>query len=219
MTFSDVQTEVLDRLALSSSDASTRIGREINKYYKQITTEIGLAQASARPATAQSANTTIGSQEVTFTSMEKITRVYYLSGSRKVFLDEVTFDELREENPTTADTPTRWAVKSYTNDDVVILIDKLAETQYALKADGFAIVATLSGSNTPQFPESFHDILVEAVLVDEYMRMEKFDLSEKSEQRFMKRMSDLRMWAAKSAYLDIQQGRQRVAWWPSPADN
>lgn len=163
----------------------------------------------SRPAHAQSANTTIGSAEVTFTSMEKITRVYILDAdSNKIFLDEVTVDELREETPATSDSPRRWAVKSYTNDDVVILLDKLAETQYAVKADGFSTTSTLSGSNTPQFPESFHDILIEGVLADEYMKLEKPDLAKISEMRYERRLSDLRMWAAKSVYLNTRQGER-----------
>ena len=183
--------------------------------HKRVTTAIGLAQVS-RYVLGASELTTIGSAEVTFNSMEKISRVYYLSGTAKKPLEEVTVDEIRDESdPDTSDEPTKFAVKGFTDDSVTIITNRLSETSHALYADGFTTAPTLSGVLAPNFPESFHDILVEGVLMDEYKRMEKTDLADRSKAEFEQRLSDLKMWAAKSAYLEIQQGRAatRRRWW------
>ena len=208
MTFAEIVSAVQDRLNLTSSASTTRIGKLVNIYYKRTTTSIGLAQVS-RPVVGTSIACTIGSPLVTFTNMEKVTRVYYLSGTSKKYLDEVTLDQLLEiPLPPTSDNPKLWAPQSYTNDDVVIRMDVNAATGFALKADGFAVAGTLSGSNTPVFPESFHDILIEGVLQDEYKKMEKLQLAQISSNIYEQRLSDLRYWAAKSLYLDIHQGKR-----------
>lgn len=208
MTFAETVTEIMDRLNLTSSEATTRVGRLVNRYYKRVTTAVGINPAVRQSLTA-SANTTIGSAEITFTSMEKITRVWYLgSSSEKVFLDEVSLDELREEDPVSSDTPSRWATKTLGATSVVLLLDTLAATTHAIKADGYGIVSTLSGSTAPAFPESFHDILVEGVLQDEYKKLEKGPLATASKREYEERLSDLRMWVAKSKYQLIQQGQR-----------
>lgn len=214
MTFSEIVSAVQDRLNLTSSASTTRIGKLVNTYYKRITTSVGIAQMNRPTSTPISTNTTIGSAVVSFAGLEKITRVYYLSGTTKVFLDEVTHDEIMEiPLPPTSDSPRKYAIESYTDNDVVVRMDVLAATAFALKADGFATTSTLSGSNVPAFPESYHDILVEGVLQDEYKKMEKLDLARISSNIYEQRLNDLKYWSAKSAYLTIQQGGRRQRWW------
>jgi hypothetical protein len=90
---------------------------------------------------------------------------------------------------------------------VDITVDSVASTTYTLYADGDSTITTLSGSDKPDFPDSFHDLLVYGAMADEYRKMEKMELSKECENDYEKRLSDLRMWIAKSAYLDIYQGR------------
>jgi hypothetical protein len=78
---------------------------------------------------------------------------------------------------------------------------------FTLYADGYVNVSTLSGSDIPDFPESFHDILIWGAMADEYRKMEKLPLMQDAEANYEKRLSDLRMFIAKSSYLDIYQGR------------
>jgi hypothetical protein len=158
-----------------------------------------------------SANTTIASQTIQFASVEKIHRVWYLSSGSKVFLTEATVDEIRDEDPESSDTPTKWALLSYTDNDVTIIIDTLAESEFAMKADGYATIGTLATSNVPQFPESFHDILVYACLKVEYKKMGHKEEMQDAAMEYRERLSDLRLWFAKSKYKMIQQHKYPVS--------
>jgi hypothetical protein len=54
----------------------------------------------------------------------------------------------------------------------------------------------------PTFPADFHDILVEGARYEELRKMDKMmPLAQEAYGRFEKRMSDLRYFLAKSAYL------------------
>lgn len=204
MTHDEIVTEVTSALNLTSSTASTRISRLVNRYYKRVTSALGIPEGTRISLTA-SANTTIASQTIQFTSVEKVFRVWRLESGAKKFLREVTLDELRDEDPVSSDSPTKWAIKSYTDNDVTILINTLAATEFAMKADCYATIGALTGSNVPQFPESFHDVLVYGVLKDEQKKMGHKAEADESKQEFRDRLSDLRMWFAKSKYKQIMQ--------------
>jgi hypothetical protein len=211
MTFDEIVTEVASHLNVTSTTSSTRIGRLVNRYYKRVTTAIGIPDGT-RISVSASANTTIGSRVIQFTSVEKVTRVFYLSGTTRIFLTEVSLDELLDiPLPATSDTPTKWASYLYTDNDVSIMVNTLASTQYAMKADCYAVVSTLSGSNVPQFPESFHDVLVYGVLKEEFKKMGHKDEAADADGEYRERLSDLRMWFAKSKYKQIQQHKYPAA--------
>ncbi len=209
MTFATIVTEVAARLDLSSSEATTRIGRELNVHYRDLTASLGLNPTRRSLVTA---NTTIASNDVTYAAIEKIERIINQNTTPYKILQEVTYDDIRNLNPesNSSDSPTCWAVKSVTSSGIVIALDKNAVTQYALKAEGLVTNSDLSGSNEPAFPQSFHYILTEFCLYDEYMRMEKKDLAQLSLGRAERGLSDLRMFFAKSAYLDIVQNGRKV---------
>src|SRR5688572_4551852 len=128
MTFTELRTEIMDRLNLSSTDASTRVGRAINRKYRLITSSIGL-QLSRR-STAQ-ATATIGVSTLTFTNTEKIINVFNRAVTPYKLLTEVTVDELREEMPFAAnDNPTKYAISSHTADTVTILLNRVPQTGF-----------------------------------------------------------------------------------------
>lgn len=205
MTFSELQTEILDRLNLSSTAAQTRIGRAINRKYRLITSSIGL-QLSRRTTAQQTV--TMGVSTVTFTNTEKIINVVNRAVTPYKVLDEVTLDELEAEMPFAAnDGPLKYAIHSHTADTVTILINRIPQTAFTLYADVHQAVAALSGSNEPAFPESFHDIIIEGVLSDELRKMEKPALAQIAQKEYERILSDLRMWIAKSGYLDQYQGK------------
>jgi hypothetical protein len=211
MTFDEIVTEVTSALNLTSTVATTRIGRIVNRYYKRVTTAVGIPEGT-RITLTLSATATIGSQEVTFASVEKIHRVWYLSGTTKVFLREVTSDEIRDlTDVESSDTPTMWATLRHTDNDVVIILNTTPATALAMKADGVATVGTLSGVAVPQFPESFHDVLVYGPLKEEQKKLGHKEEADESKQEFNARLSDLRMWFAKSKYKQIQQHRNPAA--------
>lgn len=139
-----------------------------------------------------------GSADVTWTSTEKIERVLDLTPATDVVLNEVSYDEIAGLTLVSSTTPTRFAVKSATGTTVIIILDILANGIFSLSADVLATVADLSGTGVPAFPESFHYILIDGVLADEYAKMEKTDLAARSDQRFQAGVDRLRTFATKS---------------------
>jgi hypothetical protein len=210
MTHDEIVTEVKAPLNLTSTVADTRISRLINRYYKKITVAMGIPEGTRISLTA-SANATIGSQNIQFTSVESVKRVWYLSGTSKVFLTMVSLDEIRDlTDVASSDTPTKWAILSYTDNDVTIIINTTAATAFAMKADCYATIGSLSGSTVPQFPESFHDVLVYGCLYEEHKKMGHKDEARDAKRDYEEMLSNLRMWFAKSKYMQIKQGRSPV---------
>lgn len=205
MTFTDLQTEIMDRLNLSSATAATRIGRAINRKYRLVTSSIGL-QLSRR-ATVQQA-VSIGVSQVTFTNVEKIINVVDRSVSPYRKLSFVTIDELRDTQPyPLSDGPTVYADEAISAESVTIEINRIPQTAFVLYADVHQTLADLSGTATPAFPESFHDVIIEGVMADELRKMEKGQLATMAKGEYERILSDLRMWIAKSGLLDIHPAK------------
>ena len=195
----------MDRLNLSSTEASTRIGKAINRKYRLITTSIGL-QLSRRVTVAEVVN--IGSALVTFANAEKIIEVVNRGSSPHRTLREVTIEELRNRAPYgDGDAPSHYAIRSHTSNSVTIELNKQPTTAFTLHVDLHQTVADLSGTGEPAFPESFHDIVIEGVLSDELRKMEKPQLAAIAQREYERILSDLRMWIAKSNYMDVYQAK------------
>jgi hypothetical protein len=211
VTFQEIVERIADRLNIPATATASlvRIGRSVNDVYREITTSIGIDLSRHTPGV--SANTTQGVQTVTFTGIEKIERILdTTSGSNRV-IPEVTFDQIRDITPAASDTVRKYAIESWNATSVTIRLDVLPQTVFALIADGYSTTDTLSGTDEPAFPPSFHDILIDGVLAEEYAKLEKVALSDRAQQRFEKRLSDLRMWRAKSISLTIRQGETRLS--------
>jgi hypothetical protein len=160
----------------------------------------------------------VGFSTLSFSSCEKVITLVNRNVTPYFELEEVTLDELRSEMPfQTSSLPTRWAPQSATADTVVVLINCVANSTNNIHGDIYATTATLSGSNTPVFPESFHDILVDLVLIDEYMKVEKSALAKISKENVYGpvgrpedgRMAQLRLWYAVSTTKEMYQGKTR----------
>lgn len=211
MTFTDLRTEIMDRLNLSSTEASTRIGRAINRKYRLITSSIGM-QLSRRVTVTKAV--TIASASVTILNCEKVINVVNRNLTPYKFLDEVTIDENEKDAPfVSSDSPTRYTIQSHTSNTVTIRLNRTPLTAFVLYLDVHQAVADLSGSNEPAFPESFHDIIIEGVLSDELRKMEKPALANMSQMEFERILSNLRMWIAKNNYLDVYQGKNLASSW------
>lgn len=203
MTFTDIQTEIADRLNLTATASLTRIGRSINERYKWMVSSMGLDTVQTQLGIT--ATTTIGSRELTFTC-EKLLSVYNTTFDPAQVLDEASVDELRNEVQGT-DPAQRYAVLRMGASTVTIFLDSTPTTQYVLTADALVNVSTLSGTNVPAFPEDFHNILVYGGMATELEKMEKYDMAKIQEGRFQQRLGELRLYIAKSAYLEIYQGK------------
>lgn len=214
MTFTEIQTAITDRLDLTSTEALTRVGKSINRAYRAITASLGIKHVSRRMTT--NATVTIGISTLQFTSTEKIVNVFNRNVTPYKQLDEVTVDELEAMMPFDAsDSPSLYAIKAGASDTVTILLNCVPQTAFALYADVYATAGTLSGTDEPAFSESYHDILISAVLIDEYMKVEKPQLSQVEHTRVhgngqttFGRMGELRHWYAVSTSKKEYQGKK-----------
>lgn len=208
MTFTEISTEICELVGLSSTTDVARVGRAINRKYREITASLGIKHTSRR-ATVQ-ATMTIGISTLAFTSAEKVVNVFNRNVTPYKQLEEVTIDELEATMPFAAsDTPTLYAIKQVAADSVTILVNCVPQTAFALYADVYSTAATLSGTDKPVFSESYHDILISAVMIDEYLKLEKLSLSRTAEVHVEKRMGELRHWFAVSTTKQMYQGKQK----------
>lgn len=209
MTYTEILTRIKAYTLLSSSDADTRLGVAINAHYRRITSMLGLEAARF---VSRTVSTTVGQQTVTFTEIEKIDRIVDGTDASAIrLLDEVSLHELRSTQPGTGQ-PTRWALQNTDADSVTVLIDTIPQTgnTYSLRADGTSTLSNLSGSDEPVFPESFHDVLVWAVMADELLKKEKIKQAQEFERRADKLLGELRFHLADSPTRTTQQGSSVV---------
>lgn len=211
MTINELILEITDQLNLSSDEAKARVARKLNIRYRTVTTAIGLAP-SRRTRVTKAAS--VGNRDLTFTGIEKVDNVIDASSGRDLTLDELSHDEMIEKD-LRSEPPKHYSIETFTPTTVTIRMDCTPTTTFTLKADGIASATTLSGNDSPAFPESFHDVLIHGVMADEYFKQEKPDLMDIAERNFIVRLSDLKMFVAKSAYLDLYPGKlaPREGWW------
>jgi hypothetical protein len=207
MTFTEIQSEVAERLNLTSATALARIGRSINQRYRRLSSSIGL-QTTARGIVT--ASTVIGNRSLTFgptpSPVEKLYAVYDASVSPPRVLSEASFDELR--NAVVGTDPAHtYAIQVVGASSVTITLNTVPASIYVLTADARLNLATLSGSQVPAFTESFHDVLVHGAMATELEKMEKIDLAKLQEGHYEMRLAELRFDIAKSAYREFYQGK------------
>lgn len=204
MTFTEIVDEVMSRLNLSSTEAETRISSAINQKYKEVTSSIGLDVT--RRAQVQ-ATVTLGVQELIFTGIEKVLTVIDKSTGQNRILQEITVDEMRGRTIGTGSVVHEYAILKMDAHAVTILMDTVPQASFTLYADGYERASDLSGSQEPAFPESYHGLLVESVMADELRKMEKLQHANFAREEATKLLSDLRMFIARSAWLDVYQGK------------
>jgi hypothetical protein len=161
LTFDEIVTAVCDRADQTSTTSVARIGRSVNALYKRVTVACGL-DLTSRIATVN-ASATIGNRKLTFSGIEKVLRILDADGNP---LDQESIDVLERSTPGTA-APCKYGVYRVNASAVTVLLDVTPQTAFTLCASGLERTTTLSGSQEPAFPESYHFILVEGVLYEE----------------------------------------------------
>jgi hypothetical protein len=211
MTMNELVRDVAEELGASSQEALDRIMRLANRRYKEITSAIGLI-TTRREEVSKAA--TIGSRYLTFSGVERLDTVFRRVDNKNYILQEITNDEMLDLN-VRDEPPMKYSIFTVSPASVTIFMDCIPTTTFTLYAHGLADVSTLSGTDRPAFPESFHDIIIYGVLADEFRRKEKSKESSDAEAKFTQRLSDLKMFIAKSAYLDQYRGKlsPAEAWW------
>lgn len=211
MTLNEMVSYIADQVNLTNPEAKARIARTVNVRYKRVTSSIGLIPTRREEASKAA---TIGDRYITFTNIEKLDVVFRKVGTKNVVLDEITDDEMLKES--LVDEPaTKYSIFSVAPSSVTLRLNCVPVTEFVLYAHGLADASTLSGNDSPAFPESFHDILIHGALADEYRRKEHKESAKESEMDFERRLSDLRMFIAKSAYLKIYNSKnaESEGWW------
>lgn len=205
MTFVEIVSDICDRLNYTSSDATTRVGKAVNRKYKEITSSIGMVTGRR---TEVQASATLGVRALVFSGIEKVIAIIDKSSGANRVLDEVSYETLNNQSPV-SELPRQYAIYRNGSQTVTIYLDCIPQTTFTLYAEGHETLDTLATTDEPAFSESYHNILVEGVMVDEYRKMEKLALMKASKDLYEQRMGELRMWIAKSSYEDIYQGHRR----------
>ena len=121
-------------------------------------------------------------------------------------LGEKSFDELRNQ-VTGVQPPLEYAISTQDATSVTVFMDCVATSVITLTADVYKRIVDLSGTDLPLFSENYHDILIYAGKIPELKKMEKPDLAKTAEDDYDRRLSQLRMYIAMSAYKNIFQGK------------
>ncbi len=212
MTFTEIVTNIANVVNATTTAATTRIGAYVNMRYRQVVSTCGM-QTSVN--TVVTANTVIGNRFVTFTC-EKVFSCFDPSQTQPAgLLFEWTVDEMRRQ-PLGSDPAQHYAVYTMGASTVVLMLDCSPASIYALNCDAQVNITDLSGSQVPNFPADYHDILFMGALADELAHLEKYDKSTYWENKFDGgeraqhkggRLSDLRYFIATSNYKTIYQSK------------
>jgi len=212
MTFTELVNDVASRLNLTSPEALTRIGVRINDRYRRVTSSIGLitSRRVTQDVVVDPTDPSSVLPDLVITGMEKVLRINTTDNAGRIrTLEQLSYDDITN-IPTLSRLPQAWAMKLMGSNTVTITLDSFfPTTTFTLHLEGYDIADTLSGSAIPAFPMDFHDILVNGAMADEQMKMEKPQLAQISEMKYEARLSDLRMFIAKSSYMDIMQGKNK----------
>lgn len=215
MTFDEIVVEAADRLNLTSDAALERLGRYVNSRYRRVTSAIGLQTSRRVDVELDLDGSVVGSPpaavlpELRIPEIEKVLKVTMDLGATGVrTLDELTYDDITD-RPTRSALPRAWAPKKMLANSVIITLDAFPDAEFSVRVYGYAQADVLADDAEPAFSESHHDVLVEGAIADELRKMEKPALAAIAEQIYNERLSDLKMFIAKSAYLEQFQGKNK----------
>lgn len=208
MTFTEIVDNVAEALNLTSDDAIARIGKNVNRRYKRLTSSLGLLPTRRQ---IQTVAFTIGNRRITVPSCEKVISVQDLASGdpRPITLTLVTYAEMLTMTPR-ADRPTHYAIESITAHATVLLTNFTPAAAFSVSVEGESRASTLSGVLEPAFNESYHDILEFGAKADELRKKEKVALARDAEMDFERRLGELRLHLAVSGHQDIVQGKERT---------
>jgi len=212
VTFLELQTAVMARTNLTTTEARTRIKEFLNERYRALQTSVGLGQVRFGSGTFP---TVAGTYTYSPTNLIKPLTLFI--AAQNWVIDERTMDQIRLMDPNLASTgtPRFFAVQNYGASTVTLYLWPKPDAIYTINYDGIVRgTAMVADGDIPVFPEDFHDILIFGAIADELMKMEKYDKSERMEKRMRERTGELRYFLAKSAYLGQQQGWGD--WWWGP---
>jgi len=205
MTFAEIVSQTMSLMNLTSETAQRRVGKDVNRLYRQVVSSLGMETSVPGIVTA---TTEIDNRLLEFDGAVKIFAVWNPALAPSFPLVQVTLDEIRN-SPVREDPARRYAVYIQAPTSTTIFLDSVPSTEYDLTADVELAIDDLSDDDVPIFPEDFHDLLVDGACATEARKMEKLDVAADYNGLFQTRMSELKYFLAKSKYLNVYQGRNR----------
>jgi hypothetical protein len=192
------------RLGLTAESQRLRIRDAINDRLRQVTSTLNLGRTRRSTTTFV---TVAGTATVSATGVSALETLYDPTTLKRP-LTEVSLPWIRARDAASEVTgaPEHYAVQSHTSDILTLRLYPKPDAIYTLHADIMAVGTDLdSPDDTPGFPSDFHDLLVDGVLADEYNRVEKArPMAQAHEGKFEKRLGDLRLHIARTAWLSRQ---------------
>lgn len=201
MTFDEIVSDVCERAGLTTTDAITRVGKRVNRGYRRVTADIGMTVTRRQ---WNSFTPTALTRDQTVSNCERVLSVKLPAMTD--CLDEVTYDEMIVLIPTTGD-PSKWAVKTMGATSVVLTFDSTLDSAPDMLVEVEQNLATLSGSQVPAFPESFHDILVFEALGDELRKKKDYVGAKDADAKAAELKAKLQYKTHAKGWLQIWQGK------------
>jgi hypothetical protein len=190
----------MNRLNLTSTDARTRIKVEINLRYREVQSGVNLS------STRRGLTTFTTASGVSTTTQSGIAKVLSVFDSTYLMrpLREISLNTIRSlDAPSLVQgIPYEFVVQNDTHDLITLRLFPQPNVVYNLQADVLLTGTDMSSdSDEPAFPDDYHDILVQGVVADELNKLEKFREGQLFEAKFEKRLSELRYFIRKSAWI------------------
>lgn len=198
--------EVCERENLTQTVDVTRVGKRVNQRYKRVTSSIGL---NTFRRVVSSFVCVLSTRTQTITGIEKVFSIVNANLTNGEPLDEISYAEMLERIPSTTG-PSCYAVKRTGSSSVTLVFDYAFTAATTLTVEGEEQASTLSGATVPAFSESFHDILIFGAQADELRKKKQIQAARDAELDFERRLGELRLHVAVSAYKDVQQGKQNL---------
>jgi hypothetical protein len=212
VTFVNIQDRVMARTNLSSTTARTRIKAYVNERLRRVATSTNVGRVRFGSV---SINTVANVNTITSTGLVKIVTASIPAENQ--ILDERTTDQLRNYDTDVSQNgvPRFFAVKAVNATTLTVQLYPEPDAIYAVVLEGILTGTDLSAdADVPGLPEDFHDILIFGALADELPHLQRTDEAAYYEDKFEKRLSDLKYFLAKSAYLRRPEtGNVFSHWW------
>jgi hypothetical protein len=212
VTFKDCQDRVMARHNLTTTEARTRIKQYINERTRHVQTSTNIRRV--RRGTV-SIPTVIAAPTLVATGVARVLAVSTALDNR--VLEERTLVQLRlmDPNLSRVGDPQYYAVNVVGATAPTLRFQPIPNRVLTLTIDGMLLGTEMTADgDIPGFPEDFHNALIFGASADEYDHQEKADLLMVQEQKFERRLSDLKYWMATSAFLEQGQ-RTAYAFWHS----
>jgi hypothetical protein len=212
VTFKNIQDRVMARTNLTSTDARSRLKNHINERLRRVATSTNVGRVRFGSV---SINTVANVNTITSTGLVKIVTASIPAENQ--ILDERTTDQLRNYDTDVSQNgvPRFFAVKAVNATTLTVQLYPEPDAIYAVVLEGILTGTDLSAdADVPGLPEDFHDILIFGALADELPHLQRTDEAAYYEDKFEKRLSDLKYFLAKSAYLRRpEMGNVFSHWW------